>query len=59
MQSDLPNFKSGVQGGTPPAGKENCVERSASCIFCVSYIEIIWYISIYAIISCCCCCSCS
>ena len=33
MQSDLPNFQSGVQGGTPAAGKENCVDRSASCIF--------------------------
>ena len=45
MQSDLPNFRSGVQGGTPPAGKENCVDRSASCIFCVFYIEIVRYIS--------------
>ena len=59
MQSDLPNFTSGVQGGEPPrAGKGNCVDRSASCIFCVFYIEIAWYLSIYSIIDCCCC-SCS
>ena len=70
MQSDLPNFKSGVQGGTPTcraicpilslacrgvpplAGKENCVDRCASCNFCVFYIEMIRYISIHASCSC-------
>ena len=30
------------RGGPPLAGKENCVDRSASCIFGVFYIEIIW-----------------
>ena len=40
MQSGLPNCKSGVQGGTPPASKENCVDRFASCIFCVFILKL-------------------
>ena len=53
MQDTLHNFKSGVQGGTPPAGEENCVDCSASVsimYFFVFSIEFILYISIHEII---------
>ena len=50
MQNTLHNFKSSVQGGGP-AGEENCVECSASCIYVVFSIEFVLYISIYDIIN--------
>ena len=46
MWNILQNFKSGVQGGTPPAGEVNFVECSTSCIyvvFCCIYLSAIYF----------------